>query len=99
MGVTVFWRVRGARIFASLSQAGSRKRIWRMPASLLRGAGRLGDLASRVIGQPLPLSSAVVGRLLDAECYSADAIRRELGWTSGVSLADGLRETLGPEEA
>lgn len=68
---------------------------WRMPASVLRGAGRVGDVASRVLGRPLPIGSAVVGRLLDAECYSADAIRRDFGWRSRMSLAEGLREALG----
>lgn len=68
---------------------------WRLPAAWLRGAGRVGDLAGRLAGRPMPLDSAVVARLLEAEHYSPDAIRDVIGWVARMPLVDGLRETLG----
>lgn len=67
---------------------------WSVPAVLLRAAGRVGDGLSALSGRPLPLSSEIVRRLLDSECYSAEAIRQELGWEARVSLADGVHEAL-----
>ncbi|MBC9070371.1 NAD-dependent epimerase/dehydratase family protein [Thauera sp. CAU 1555] len=66
-----------------------------MPAGLLRLAGALGDGAGRLAGLCLPLRSEVVGRLLDAECYSSDRIRAELGWQARMGLRDGIAEMLG----
>jgi nucleoside-diphosphate-sugar epimerase len=68
---------------------------WRVPAGVLRAAGRAGDLAGRLLGRSMPLDSGAVSRLFDPECYSPGAIERALGWRARVALADGLREALG----
>lgn len=70
---------------------------WRVPAGLLRSAGRLGDGLGTLIQRSLPLNSEVVSRLLDSACYSPERIERELGWRAKLGLVEGLREMLGDE--
>lgn len=68
---------------------------WRVPASLLRCGGRLGDGLGRFAGRTLPLNSEVAERLLGSACYSPARIERELGWRAGIGLDEGVREMLG----
>lgn len=70
---------------------------WRVPAGLLRSAGRLGDGLGTLIQRSLPLNSEVVSRLLDSACYSPGWIEHELGWRAKLGLEEGLREMLGDE--
>lgn len=63
----------------------------RVPARLLRLAGRAGDLIGRFAPQRVPIDSQVVERLLGPEAYSAAALERDLGWCARVSLEAGLR--------
>lgn len=57
---------------------------WRVPAGVLRAAGRLPGRMG-----------ALVERLLGSACYSPARIERELGWRAQVGLEAGLREMLG----
>ena len=67
---------------------------FRVPASLLRTGGAVGDAAGRVLGRALPLNSEVVDRLLGSACYSPAGLERELGWRARIGLAEGVREML-----
>jgi nucleoside-diphosphate-sugar epimerase len=67
----------------------------RVPASLLRCGGKLGDGLGKLAGRTLPLNSEVTERLLGSACYSPARIERELGWRAGIGLAEGVREMLG----
>lgn len=71
------------------------KLAWGVPSGLLRLAGALGEGIGRLIGVSLPLRGEVVGRLLDAESYSSDLIRAELGWQARWGLREGVAEMLG----
>jgi UDP-glucose 4-epimerase len=71
---------------------------WRVPASMLRAGGRLGDGVENLLRRPLPLNSEVVDRLLGSACYSPAKIERELGWRAQIGLAEGVREMLGYDE-
>lgn len=68
---------------------------WRVPASLLRCGGRLGDGLGRLAGRTLPLNSEVAERLLGSACYSPARIEHELGWRADIGLDEGVREMLG----
>lgn len=68
---------------------------WSVPATLLAQLARLGDRLGDLRGRRLPFDSEAVSRLLGSACYSAERIRRELGWRSAMSLDDGLREMFG----
>ena len=68
---------------------------WRVPATLLRAGGRLGDGVGYLLNRPLPLNFEVVDRLLGSACYSPARIELELGWRARVGLAAGVREMLG----
>lgn len=70
-------------------------RSWSVPAGLLRGAARAGDVLEQWLQRRLPLDSEVLERLLGSAWYSPDRIEAELGWSARVSLAAGLREMLG----
>lgn len=69
---------------------------FKVPAPILRLMGRVGDLIGELSGRQTPISSEVVSRLLDSECYSPARIEHELGWRSNVDLIDGLREMIVP---
>lgn len=68
---------------------------WGVPAALLRAGAVLGDVAGRLAGRPMPVSSEVVERLLGSACYSPARIERELGWRARAGLQEGVREMLG----
>ena len=61
----------------------------------LKYLGVFGDLIGAITSINFPLNSEVVGRLTQSEVYISDKIRRELGWQPRVSLAEGLRESIG----
>ena len=65
-----------------------------VPTSIFRLGGIVGDLLGKLSSRQLPISSEVVSRLLDSECYSPARIEHELGWRSNVNLIDGLREMI-----
>lgn len=68
---------------------------WSVPAWLLGALATLGDRVGALCGRRLPFDSEVLARLLGSACYSAERIRRELGWHPAVDLDHGLREMLG----
>ncbi len=67
---------------------------WRIPAGLLRSAGKAGSLAGTLLRHPLPLNSMVVERLLDSAWYSPQRIENELGWRAKVGLQQGVQEMM-----
>lgn len=67
---------------------------WRVPAAVLRSAGRWGDRTQAVLGRSLPVNSEVADRLLGSAWYSPALIECELGWRAQFTLAEGIREML-----
>lgn len=65
---------------------------WAVPSIVWKIAGRIGDGLNKISKEFCPLSSEVVSRLLEPECYSSALIERELSWRAKVDLRDGLRE-------
>lgn len=64
----------------------------RVPAWLMIGAAKVGDLSGFLLRRQLPLNTEVVKTLFESACYSSARIERELGWRGWMSLEDGLRE-------
>lgn len=86
----------GREIYDAIREAlGKPPARWRVPATLLRFGGRLGDGVGKHVGQALPLNSEVTERLLGSACYSSARIERELGWRARIGLGEGVREMLG----
>lgn len=71
---------------------GLRPASWAVPAPLLRGLGRSGDVLEALCRRRVPFDSAAVGRLLDSAIYSSALIKRELGYEPKLSLSDALAE-------
>jgi nucleoside-diphosphate-sugar epimerase len=65
---------------------------WAMPLWLLRLGARLGDLAQRVFGPSIPLTSSRLDKLFGSAWYSSDKIRRELGFMPQRTFFDALPE-------
>lgn len=65
---------------------------WVLPAAVLYGAARVGDVLARFLPRPPPLTSAVLDKLLGSACYRSDRIQRELGFRPSRTLADALPE-------
>ncbi len=63
---------------------------WSVPPSLLRGLGRLGDLAESVSRRELPLNTTTVARLLESACYQSRIARTELEFRPRYCLEDLL---------
>lgn len=88
----------GSELYDTLRRAlGMPPTAWRLPAPVLRLAGRLGDVGGSLLRRPLPMNAEVVERLLGSACYSPLRIERELGWRAKIALIDGVKEMLGNE--
>jgi nucleoside-diphosphate-sugar epimerase len=66
-------------------------RLFPVPPSLFRAAGRLGDRLSPRL--KAPLSSAAVDRLLGSLVVDASKLTRITGFRPPIALEDGMRET------
>lgn len=66
-------------------------RVFRIPAQLIRSAGRIGDAASRMI--PWPLTSAQVHRLTSSLAVSPDRFFAEFNFSPPFSPQEALRIT------
>ena len=73
---------------------GVKARVVRIPPALLRGAGSLADVASRVLGRHLPLNRKLAEQVL-APGWVCDPgkARRVLGFEARVGLAESLRRS------
>jgi UDP-glucose 4-epimerase len=80
---------------AILVVTGKPRLSWSAPAWVLRLGGRFGDGVGAISGRTLPLTSEIVARLLDSECYSPARIEKELGWRAQIDLRMGLEDMLG----
>jgi len=86
----------GREIYDAIREAvGRAPSHWRVPDSLLRLGGILGDGLGKLSGLTLPLNSEVAERLLGSACYSPARIERELGWQACIRLEEGVREMVG----
>lgn len=82
----------GAELYDAMRRAlGLPVARFRLPAQLLRLAGRAGDLAGWLVPGRVPIDSQIVARLLGPEGHSAAALENDLGWRARVSLEAGLR--------
>jgi nucleoside-diphosphate-sugar epimerase len=65
-----------------------------IPAGVLRSSGVLGDIAQRVFKVKSPVTSELVSRLLDSECYCPKSIEQTTGWHAQMNLKQGLQEMI-----
>jgi 2-alkyl-3-oxoalkanoate reductase len=87
----VTWEDLGKRIAKALGRTG---RIVRVPEFVLRAAGHLSDLASRIHGKPQIFSSQKVREMLaPAWVASPDPARRILSWSPETPLDEALTRT------
>ncbi len=70
---------------------GRPSRLVRMPVSLLKAAGRMGDFLARV--RPLPLNSPAVARLTGSLAVDSSKLSRQTGYSPPFTMAEGLRIT------
>ncbi len=76
---------------AIAASLGRPARLVAVPVSLLRIAGWVGDLISRVV--PSPIDSGMVARLTESLQVDDTLIRRWLGYAPRFSLSEGLAQT------
>jgi nucleoside-diphosphate-sugar epimerase len=65
-----------------------------IPAGVLRSIGVLGDIAQRVFKVKSRVTSELVSRLLDSECYCPKSIELTTGWRAQMNLQQGLQEMI-----
>jgi len=81
----------GRRIARTLDRRG---RVVSVPESLIRGAGRLADVASRLRGRPAIFSAQKVEEMLaPAWVASPEKAQRLLGWSAATPLDEALALT------
>ena len=75
---------------------GVKARVVRIPPTLLRGAGSLADVASRLLGRHLPLNRKLAEQVL-APGWVCDPgkARRLLGFEARVGVAESIRRSAG----
>jgi nucleoside-diphosphate-sugar epimerase len=66
-----------------------------IPVSALRSIGVLGDIAQRIFKVKSPVTSELISRLLDSECYCPKSIEQTTGWRAQMNLKQGLQEMIG----
>ena len=88
----VTWSELGRKIAAAL---GTRDRVLHLPESLVRAAGHVADLASRLRGRPNIFSSQkVIEMLAPAWVASPQKAKEVLGWTAPTPLDEALALTV-----
>lgn len=84
------------RIYTAMAAAlGRPVPAWTLPATLLRGLGRAGDLGEFLLRRSLPFNSTLAARLLDSACYRSVQAERVLGFMPRYRLEDVLPEMVG----
>ncbi len=69
------------RIYTAMATAlGKPIPAWSLPASMLRGLGRVGDLGETLLRRSLPFNSTLAARLLDSACYRSVCVDAALGF-------------------
>jgi nucleoside-diphosphate-sugar epimerase len=66
-------------------------RLIRVPVSLLKAAGRIGDTLNRI--RPFPLNSPAVARLTGSLAVDSSRLARQTGYSPAFSMTEGLRLT------
>ena len=70
---------------------------WTIPAGVLRSGGVLGDISQRIFKVKSPVTSELISRLLDSECYCPKSIEQTTGWLAQMTLKEGLQEMIGEQ--
>ena len=65
-----------------------------IPSYFFTAGGKIGDYFSEKFGLPFPITTEMVERLLNSECYSSAKFFHAVGWQSKVNLLNGLREMI-----
>jgi nucleoside-diphosphate-sugar epimerase len=63
---------------------------WAVPAGILRGAARVGDLAGAITRRRWPIDTAAYQKLFGSAQFESDRIRRELGFEPRRSLGEAM---------
>jgi nucleoside-diphosphate-sugar epimerase len=66
-------------------------RLWPLPVSLLRVAGKLGDFAQNISGRSLSLNTEVLDRLLGSLSVDNHKLCADLDWHPPFSIEEGLK--------
>ncbi len=65
---------------------------WTLPLWVLRALGWAGDLIGKARGRRFVFDSDALAKLTGSACYSAAAIKRDLGWQPSHRLRDELKK-------
>jgi len=68
-----------------------------LPANALRAGGCLGDIAQRAFKIKSPVTTELISKLLDSECYCPKSIEQTTGWRAEMTLKQGLQEMIGEQ--
>jgi UDP-glucose 4-epimerase len=81
-------------IYEEIMSILGKKIRFRMPLSVLKQIGFMGDLVGIITKKRLPVNSDIISRFQMSSEYSSRLIEEELGWSAKISLREGLLEAL-----
>lgn len=82
-------------VYAAICKAFSKPPLLRnVPVGLLKLAASVGDLTQRITGRTMPINGDIIRRVAGDLCFSDQKIRRQLGYTPAVKLAEGIERTV-----
>jgi UDP-glucose 4-epimerase len=67
---------------------------WRVPLWMLKMAAASGDMIQTVTGRSVPVSSLMLEKLIGSAWYSAEAIRRDLGYRPPFTFHDAVPDMI-----
>jgi nucleoside-diphosphate-sugar epimerase len=77
--------------------AGKQARVVRVPRGLVLTAGKLSEVALRLVGRTSPLSIYRLRSALACRCFDSTRAGELLGWQPGVGVRAGIGQILNSE--
>jgi len=71
--------------------------LFPVPIGVLRGLGKMGDVAGRLLGRSIGVDTYSVGRLIGSLVVDGTSIEQAVGWKPLFTVDQGLAHTLGSE--
>jgi nucleoside-diphosphate-sugar epimerase len=84
-----------AEVYSAICAAMGKPPLLRsVPLWVLKAAGTAGSVAETLLRRRMPINRDVVTRIAGDLCFSAEKIRKVLGYTPAVDIVEGMRRTV-----
>ena len=77
-----------------LTSLGRKPPPWSVPAPLIRGLARVGDVGELVLGRHMPFDTRALAKMVGAAQFSSERIQRELGFQTSRTFEASVKSLL-----